>query len=214
MGFLHSGPFGSLNGRTGNNVGRWTKGKNVFSIRPHKSSKKATQAQLDVRAKFTLMAEFLSFMAPLIDVGFSAYDATMSPMNAAIGYNIQKAIIGVSPNYAIDYPRVIFSRGTKVNVPIDPLVTSTTPANIDIVWDPTFTLGTAALADDLANFLVYDPETQEYVVLNNAALRSEGSFALQVPAHFAGDLVHCYMSFVSKKGKVSKSIYLGNLNVL
>jgi hypothetical protein len=214
MGFLHSGPFGSLNGRTGNNVGRWTKGKNVFAIRPHKSSKPATPAQVDVRTKFSLITSFLSYLAPLIDVGFAEYDSKMSPMNAAVGYNVQRAIVGISPDFEIDYSKIVYSRGTRVASPTNATVLSTIPNSIGFSWNGVIVRGEFGSLTDTANFVVYNPEKGDYVILDNAVDRSAGLYVLQTPAHFAGDLVHCYMSFDSLDKKASKSIWVGSLNVL
>jgi len=211
MGFLHSGPYGSLNGRTGNNVGRWTKGKNVFSIRPHKSSKKATQAQLNVRTKFTLMAEFLVNATTLIDMGFKAYDADMSPMNAAIGYNIQNAVTGVAPNFTVDYSKIAFSKGNRVAKPSRDGIASITAGYVDFTWEGISVGNKASKLTDKANFIVYNPTTNELVVLEEVVERSEAEFSLQVPSHFSGDLVHCYMNFVSVEKRVSNTAYIGQI---
>jgi len=32
-------------------------------------------------------------------------------MNAAVDYNLERAVTGVSPNYVLDYPKVLFSKG-------------------------------------------------------------------------------------------------------
>jgi hypothetical protein len=214
MGFLHSGPFGSLNGRTGNNVGRWSKGKNVFSIRPHKSSKKATQAQLNVRAKFTLMAEFLANATTLIELGFKAYESEMSPMNAAVGFNIKNAVTGIAPNFAVDYSKIIFSRGKQVAEPSNGGIASITAGYVDFTWDATTIGNRKSKITDKANFMVYNPTTDEFVILEEVVERSEAEFALQVPSHFSGDLVHCYMNFISLEKRVSDTTYLGALTLI
>jgi hypothetical protein len=96
-------------GRTGNNVGRVVKDKNTFSMRPAKSSVDPTQLQIDQRFKFGLIATWLRRLAGVIDVGFKDYDAEMSPRNAAISYNLLNAVTGVSPNFSIDYEKVVYT---------------------------------------------------------------------------------------------------------
>jgi hypothetical protein len=208
MGFLKGGPFYHLQGRTGNNVGRVVKGKNVFSMRPAKSSKPATVLQLDQRFKFGLMATWLRRLAGVIYVGFKDYDAEMSPRNAAIGYNLQNAVTGVSPNYTIDYTKVVYSRGI-LDLPDNPLVAVAAGAKINYTWAAP--LGdTNALGTDKVTFVVYNEARDKFVTLKGGAIRSALAYSLQLPLDFSGEEVQVYMSFVSADGKlVSDSIYMG-----
>ncbi|MDR6783350.1 hypothetical protein ABIE26_000162 [Pedobacter africanus] len=108
MGKLFAGPFCDLTGKTGNNVGRWVKGKNIFAIKPHKSSVPPTQPMLDQRFKFGLMNGWLNRISKLVKPGFADYDVAMSAVNACVGYNLKRAITGVSPNFTIDYSKVLY----------------------------------------------------------------------------------------------------------
>jgi hypothetical protein len=84
MGKLPAGPFGPLIGLTGNNVGKKIGNKNIFTIKPHPSSKDSSAAQLHGQSKFAVLSAFLSNLAALIDRGFGAQLKDMTPMNAAI----------------------------------------------------------------------------------------------------------------------------------
>jgi hypothetical protein len=213
MGFLKGGPFYHLVGRTGNNVGRVVKGKNVFAMRPAKSSVDPTQLQIDQRFKFGLIATWLRRLAGVIDVGFKDYDAEMSPRNAAISYNLLNAVTGVSPNYTIDYEKVVYSRGL-LDLPNDPLVAVAAGAKINYTWAAPVG-DTNALGTDKVTFMVYNAVRDKFVTLKGIALRSALAYSLQLPLDFSGEDVEIYLSFVSADGKlVSDSLYMGNLTVL
>jgi len=213
MGFLTGGPFYHMVGRTGNNVGRVVKGKNVIAMRPSPSSKPATQAMLDQRFKFGLITSWLRRLGAVIDVGFKDYDAEMSSRNAAISYNLLNAVIGVSPNFTIDYEKVVYSRG-KLDVANNPLVAVTTAAKLDYSWAAP-TGDTNALGTDKVTFVVYNEAKNKFVTLKGVVQRSALAYVLQLPPDWSGDEVQTYISFVSADGKlVSDSVYLAPVTVL
>ncbi len=213
FGFLSGGPYYHLVGRTGNNVGRVVNGKNTFSMRPHPSSKPPTAAQLDVRLHFALINSFCSWIAPLIEVGFQDHKQDESANNAAVSYNLLNAVTGVSPNFVVDYPKFLYSRG-KLSTPTTPEIATTTAAQVDFTWS-------AALMNDIgedtdrATIMVYNPAQDVFITKVSAAARSAMNYTLILPAGFSGEMVHCYMSFVAVGGKtVSKSVYVGSALVI
>jgi hypothetical protein len=213
MGIQPQGAFGGFKNKTGPLVGRRLKGQNVITAIPHKSTKPATQKQLDQRKKFGLITAHLSWIPGLIAVGFQDENDPRSPMNKAVQYNLPHAITGVSPDFTIDHSKVMFSQG-KCSLPADLVVEALAGAEVDYAWgfsgvdiktEPT----------DLCNLMVYNVEKDKFVVLERAAERSELGVLLQLPANFVGDTVHCYISFVSVTGDVvSNSSYVGQLVVM
>lgn len=213
MGFLKGGPYYHLVGRTGNNVGRVVKGKNVFAMRPSASSKPATQALLDQRFKFGLITSWLRRLGAVIDVGFKDYDSEMSPRNAAVSWNLQNAVTGVSPNFTIDYAKVEYSRG-KLDVANNPQVAITAAAKLDYSWAAP-TGDSNALGTDKVTFVVYNESKDKFVTLKGAVQRSALAYVLQLPPDWSGDEVQAYISFVNANGKlVSDSVYIGPFVVL
>ncbi|ACU05067.1 DUF6266 family protein [Pedobacter heparinus] len=213
MGFLSGGPYYDMIGRTGNNVGRRVKGKNVFSMRPSKSNKAPTVAQVNQRLRFELVASWLRRLGSVIDIGFKEYDAQMSARNAAFSYNVLHAITGVTPNYTIDYAKVMFSKG-PLDLPNDPQINVATAAKLDYSWAAT-TGDSNGLATDKFSFVVFNPSKNKFVTLKGGAVRSALAYSLQLPGDFSGDTVEAYFSIVSADGKmVSDSVYIGPFIVL
>ena len=213
FGFLSGGPYYHLVGRTGNNVGRVRGGKNVFSMRPQPSSKPPTAAQLDVRLRFSLIVSMCSWITALIEVGFQEHNEDESAMNAAVSYNLLNAVTGVSPNFVVDYPKFMYSKG-KLSGPADHEVETTVVAQLKFNWSAELMNG---LGDDtdMATILVYNPAKDVFLPKVGAATRSALTYTLNVPASFSGDTVQCYMSFVAADGKkVSNSVFLASTEVL
>jgi len=213
MGRLMGGPYYFLVGRTGNNVGRVRNGKNTFSMRPHPSSKPPTEAQLAVRVPFGIFTAWLSWISPIIEIGFQEHDEDESAMNAAVGYNIKNAITGVYPMQAIDYPNVLLSRG-KVSGPSSPVMATTVDAQLDISWSDVIESTIGSLTD-MATFVVYNPSREAFAVRASVVARSVESYDILLPSAWSTENVHVYMIFVAVGGKaVSNSAYLGAIVVM
>ena len=213
MGRLTGGPYYDLIGRTGNNVGRRVGGKNLFYMRPHKSNRPPSPAQLAVLERMGMMSSWLSWVSPMIDVGFQVHDQNESAMNAAVSYNIKNAITGVAPMQTINYPKVLFSRG-RISPPANAEVATVEVARLDISWTDGCENGIGALTDK-ANIIVYNPVKDYFAVVADAAPRSAMSYDMLLPGSFSQDNVHMYMHFVSADGKsVGNTYYLGATIVL
>ena len=214
MGKLFAGPFCDLTGKTGNNVGRWVKGKNIFAIKPHKSSKAPTQLMLDQRFKFGIMNEWVSRISHLVKPGFENYDVGMSPVNACVSYNLKRAITGASPNFSIDFSKLLYSRGklpeaNELEVIID------TPATVKYKWYANITGSQDGKPTDKATFLVYNPTKDKFVSLSGVIARSALQYSLAVLPTWAGDTVHVWMSLASADGElVSNSTHVGSFLLL
>ena len=212
MGIQDKGAFGGFRNKTGPLVGHILNGQNVITSMPAKSSKPPTRKQLDQRKKFGLVTSFLSWISGLVDAGFQEREQRQSPMNKAVQYNLLNAVTGVSPDFTIDLARLKFSVG-KCPLPFNTSAESMAGAKINFIWGNSYQ-SKYGKDTDLVNLMVYNAEKDQFVILENAAGRSELGFTLQLPADFVGDTVHCYMSFVSLTGHVaSNSEYLGELIV-
>jgi len=213
MGFLTGGPYYHLVGRTGNNVGRVKNGKNTFAMRPHKSNKPATQLQLDQRLQFGLFTSWVAELGLFVDIGFKDYDADMSPRNACMSYNFkQNVITGVSPNYSIDFGKVVLSRGKLVGVEL-PDVATGAGISVEFSWsaDPGFS---NAKATDKMYFAVYDPTADRFALVMGAVTRAALGYTMLLPAEFSGHMVRAWVMVVSADGKlVSNSVHLGPVPV-
>jgi hypothetical protein len=209
MAFLLGGPYYHMQGRAGNNVGRVVKGKNVFGMRPAKSNRPPSAAQLNVQMQLGLIAGWMSEMSTFIKIGFEDYDSEMSPWNAAVKYNLAHSITGVSPNYTIDYPKVLFSRG-KLAKGKNVVMATTEDAQLDFSWSaavPSMQMGSGT---DQVVFVVYNPAKQEWDVSSGAAVRSALSYDMLLPVDWSGDNVHVWNSLLSADHKeVSTTVYLG-----
>jgi hypothetical protein len=198
--------WGSNGGYQGKNG--WVKGQNIIGPLPHPTQTPPTTAQLNQRARFGLVTSWLRMTKGIIRSGFNVHKETISPWSTAVAYNLDNAVTGVAPNYVMDYPKVLFCKG-QLSTPPDYSVGSGSGAVIEFEWDKTFNQGFGADTDQ-ATFITYNPTKGAFVFMTGAATRVAETYNMQMPLSFAGDTVHCWMSFLSADGKVSSnSVYIG-----
>ncbi|WP_285008558.1 DUF6266 family protein [Pedobacter faecalis] len=214
MGFLLGGPYYHLKGRTGNNVGRIVRGKNVFSMRPHRAERAFSEAELSVHMKLGLVTGWLSDVSSFLKLGFEREDKKMTAWNAAVKFNLDNAITGVYPNFTIDYPKVLFSKGKRA--PLSDLAVATTEeAQLDFSWTATIDVLQPGAPDDEVVIIIYNPLKQKFVISPAGILRSALSYDMALPPAFSGDNVEVYASVLSADEKeVSTSVYLGSVEVM
>lgn len=112
--------------KLGSAIGHYVDGQNVLTALPHPSNKPPTLKQLHQQGRFGLMTRVLSYIGDLIRIGFAtAKKRNQSAMNAAVAYNLANAVTGVYPDFEIDYPELLFSKG-RLDVGVDAAVVAVT----------------------------------------------------------------------------------------
>ncbi|HKG08328.1 MAG TPA: DUF6266 family protein [Pedobacter sp.] len=208
MGLYKKGILGHFRGKIGTVVGAVINGIRYMRSLPDFGEDNPTEAQLNSRAKMSLIGKWLKYWKAQIRIGYQSFTNGTSPFSAAMGYHLRYAVTGVGPLYTIDYAKVKISVGEldKIN---SPEVAITTDGQIDIAWAANGSMFSGK-PTDLVTFMVYNPEKAEFVYAKGAVARSILSYDLMVPAMFSGDTVYLWMSVVSADGKlVSESQYLG-----
>ncbi|SMC88897.1 DUF6266 family protein [Pedobacter africanus] len=214
MGIQHLGAFGGFVNKTGALVGHRTGGQNVITAIPHPSNKPPTTAQLNQRAKFRLLGSFLRRMTVLIRVGFEESRLQkQSAFSAAFKENYYNAITGVAPNFTINYPMLVYSKGI-LSGPYTASALAVAGSKIEVTWTAQIATGVGEATDKIT-VVAYNPAKKQFAMLAGAALRSALTFNLQVPPDWAGDGCHVWASMVSTDGKkASDSQYLGLHTIL
>jgi len=202
--------FGNISGKVGDVVYSSWKGIPYVRKRPLRISNPRTAGQLEQRAKFAAIIKFLKPLTPFIRVGFKSKNAKMSAHNSALSYNLANAIMGAYPDYAIDYSKVLISRG-NIRAALSPSIRLISNCEIEFSWvyNPR---DYNAYSDDKAVLVVYNYTKHEVITAMDGNSRINGSQAITLPPSFAGDSVHCYIAFQNYNQKViSNSLYVGCL---
>lgn len=212
MGTIKQGILGGFSGKVGNVVGATWKGINYMRALASKVSNPKTDLQLEQRQKFAAAVKFLQPLTQFLKIGFKNYAVKMTAMNNAMAYILRNAIQGTYPNYTIDYTNVLLSRGNLAPA-MNQSVTSTVAGTILFAWDDNSD-ETGASALDKSLLVVYDVEKNQAVYFTELGTRADKTQPVTVPNSFSGDLVHCYIGFITADGKtLSNSKYAGAVTV-
>lgn len=197
-------------GRTGNTVVYLLNGK-LVKREIGVITRKPTDLQLGGRMITGIIAEFMSRVKEFINVGFKpeAKIAGKSEYNIASSYNRLNAISGSYPDCAIDYSKVLLSKGSK------PLTQNVSVKKIEeglqFTWDPAVSDSGRRWTDQVM-MMAYIPEMKEAVFIINGARRTAGMDILILPKFNETVTVETYISFIAANHKsVSDSIYTGQV---
>lgn len=212
MGKINQGILGGVSGQVGNVIGGTWKGIDYLRIKPSSVANPRTEGQVDQRSKFSTVLRFLQPMTDFLRVGFKLYANKMTQFNAAMSYNLNNAITGAYPNFAIDYANSLVTRGNLTGA-ANGAASSPSAGDVQITWDDNSGSG-SALATDKALILLFNPTRGESVFTTAGPVRTAGTETISVPSEYTGEDVEVFLGFISEDGsKVANSSYLGSVTV-
>ncbi|WP_316793026.1 DUF6266 family protein [Pedobacter frigoris] len=212
MARYNNGINGPVSGKVGSVIASSWRGINYLKSVQDGKKKQSSPAQIHQQRIFALVSGWLRPLKALIAIGYQVVKEKKTPMNAAISFVMKHAVSGSGDDMVIDFANVVFSRGELLISVIKEIV-SLVDAVLYIKWEDV--LGSAYCKDDdQANFVVYNPDKEKFVMFENVAVRSAKEVNLQLPANFLGDTLHCYMHYVNAQGNMlSTGQYLGQIVV-
>lgn len=211
MGTIKQGILGGFSGKVGSVIGGVWKGISYMRGIALSIANPKTDKQLAQRQKFAVTMRFLQPLSEFLKTGFKQYAVKMTGINAAMLYNIENALTGTYPNIAIDYPNALVSRGNLPSA-LNAVASSTVAGTVKFDWEDNSGEIGAASADKTL-LVIYNPSQNQAVTVNQLAERADGTQTVTVPDSFSGDLVQCYMAFISADGVVSNSAFAGAVTV-
>ena len=212
MGTIKQGILGGFSGKVGSVIGGIWKGISYMRGIALSHANPQTDAQLAQRQKWSVTMHFLQPLSEFLKTGFKKYAVKMTGINAAMSYNIRNALTGTYPNIAIDYPNALVARGNLAGV-LNQVAASTVAGTVHFTWeDNSGEIG--ANATDKTLLVVYNPTQHQAVTVSELAERADGTQTVTVPDSFSGDLVECYIAFITVDGQiVSNSAFAGAVTV-
>lgn len=211
MASIKQGILGGFSGKVGTVIGsNWMGISYMRAISPNVKDARSPK-QLAQREKFALANAFLRPIRSFVNVGFRMYAVQQTAMNAAMSYTLRNAVKGSSPDFSIDYSKVLVSKGS-LELPQN-IHLLNNEGEIGISWNDNSGLANA-LDTDFAMPLAYNANKMTAVYDMVSSCRGDEGVSLSYPSDWVGDTVHIYLGFISENGAlVSDSAYLGELKV-
>ena len=181
----------TLIGRTRQSVGGTTfstwKGLNILKSKPISVANPKTVPQETQRAKMTLVVGLYRLLASLVVIGFRGLAVGKSEYNAFTSYNLKNAVSGTAPEFVFLEPQNFsIARGTMGTTEIDDINASAGDTTYDLQWDQN-AAPVGSSPNDVAHAALYWPLQDTWVAAPNAAVRSDGSLTITLPAPAVGE---------------------------
>lgn len=212
MAKLPKGIFGPISGKIGPVVGVVWNGVAYVRGAPRKKKKKKngkSLAQMSNEAKFKFMNQRLVPFHPYITVGFQNVPIGKTALGTAFSINYKEAVIGVYPDFGIDYSKIRLSSGDLPGFS-QPVITLIESDTIELTWQKDASPGAAF--DDQLLLVLYNPELELIDGFIGGIKRGARNCRFQFdPAMIAQPLqVYVGMTSLDRK-KISNSQYLGRI---
>jgi hypothetical protein len=210
MGKLNAGILGGFIGKVGTVVGGKWKGIEYMRFKGPSKKKNNAPRQIEQQAKFALATDMVSNMSDLFKITYKSYEQQMTARNKAVSGIVNDAITGTYPDFAIDFSKVLISKG-KLNTELSPSLAVS--AGI-LTWQWTFNgRQTGANGKDRSIVVAYCPFFKHCLYVVYGPERESNTATLDV-VPFMGKTIHTWLSFITEDGsKVSDSTYTGELVV-
>lgn len=207
MARFKSTTFGSISGRHGTAVASTMKdGTGILRVYnpPTNPNTPAQQAQ---RSKFGFVNSELS---PLRDIFKNTFRSNRG-MNIAVSHVLKNAVIGVAPDYEVDYTQLMFASGS-IQFPDQISAEVTTGNSVSLTWDTT--LRKEDEFPDFINLVFMNQDSKFTILRENVALRSSGTATHTLPEIWEGKQVYCWAYFSTPESKLtSVSRYIALLQL-
>lgn len=210
MGVIRRGANGGFKGKAGSVIGSSWKSIDYIKGLYKKRTKPATEEQLMQQAKFKLLMRFLMPLKVFLRIGYGERKTdTHTPMNVAFQDNINRAITGDYPDYALDYSLVRISEGYSSGGTES---VSASAGEMTVTWDAVLNTMYGQKDDDLVYIVLYHPAIDQFLTTPTPPQRADGTVTITLPTQFQTGEGHVWLFTADRKGRnVSRSGYLGEV---
>ncbi|SFU41764.1 hypothetical protein SAMN05216480_1039 [Pustulibacterium marinum] len=213
MATYYKGILGGFSGKVGPVVGARWRGKDVMRSAPTPTDKPATESQIEQRAKFKCVAQFLMPLRAVISLYFGEPYQDKSRYNLATSYHITEAVNVVDNEGVMNYTKVLISKGDIPGMQ-GPTLTAAANQELQLTWIDNSNQPMAAGTDDLL-VVCYAPAQNWYEIFTPTDNREDAGATLTLPTYFQGIEVEVWGTFVNAAvSTAATSTYLGTATVL
>jgi hypothetical protein len=200
--------FGLISGRHGSAIAAVMKKDrtNVLKVFNAPSNPKSDK-QVAQRTKFSFVIIAMACLRDLFKVTFLGKGGANHGISLAFRY----AVTGTSPDYSIDYSKLVLSEGS-IYVATTTSAVKTTGTSIKLDWSTT-KMKSALPTDNVSLVFLHD-EYQQAILNQNCAQRSIGTMTVDLPAEWANGEIHCWIYFSLEDGsRDSASKYIAKVQL-
>jgi hypothetical protein len=213
MATITNGILGPFTGTAGPVSGYFRNGKNFMRSRRRKSFSPMTPKRLAQQQKIKVCNQFTHPFSgrKFFNKTFPAYGHSGTGFNRATSATMNLAIVGTYPDTAIDYAKVLISKG-PLPAAVNASAIASTDKNILFRWEDNTGTGTAK-ANDKVILVAYFPALKTVFFTIGAAMRKDGE-ALLKTANEHREIAETWIGFLSNDEEdAGDSLYCGRVDL-
>ena len=209
MAKIKNGILGPLSGKIGPVIGgTWKTIAYIRAVSKTENKRPRTERQIATQEKMRFINNFLVPFHRYINIGLKNEAASRTEISVAFTLNYHEAILGIHPDFSVDYSKFIFSKG------ILPMVTNMVATLVDdtiqFTWESTDYL--KSRFDDQLMIVVYCSELKKADGFIGGVKRSTGKCMFELNERFRGKAVEVFASITSwDRRRIANNVYLGRL---
>ena len=204
---------GRSSGKFANAIFQTLLGKNILRSKPLEVYNPRTPGQVSQRSKFSLVVQFLRSFLPIIRIGYKLRAIGQNAFNASVSYNIQHAVLGTSPDFTIDYEKVVIAQGPLAGLSSASIDENLSDA-ISVSIQENVPSDSPRLAD-LAYGLFYNATKNQVLTDMGTKTRVDWGVSVAPEIWEAGDVVYAWVFYTSPDGiSISDSFYAGTTTLV
>ncbi len=201
----------NINGRIGNIVIRNYRNGVVAAVRPRKSGKAPSEAQLAQRERFKAANGIAAALGAALNASVHPLPQEMlGARNVFVKKNFRHVTVSDDGVVEVDYSKLQLSGGPLPS-PAFQTPTYADDLTVTVAYSPASDVPGSSESDEV--FIVVLQPDMNQAVLSAAGLRKTGSLSVKVPAVWSGTEVHVYGFAVGRAKKNweqrSCTVYLG-----
>ena len=213
MATITNGILGPFSGIVGTVSGYSRNGKNFMRSRRRKTSSRMTPRRLAQQQKIKVCNEFTRPFSgrKFFTKTFPAYGHSGTGFNRATSAIMNLAIVGTYPDTAVDYAKVLISKG-PLPAAVNASAVADTDKNILFRWEDNTGTGTAK-PNDKVILVAYFTDVKKAVFTIGAAMRKDGEALLETTLD-RGKIAETWMGFLSNDEEdAGDSVYCGRADL-
>jgi len=213
MATITNGILGPFSGIVGPVSGYSRNGKYFMRSRRRKTSSPMTPKRLAQQQKIKVCNEFTGAFSGkgFFTKTFPAYGHTGTGFNRATSAIMNLAIVGTYPDTAIDYSKVLISKG-PLPAAVNASAIASTDKNVLFRWEDNTGTGTAKTNDKVV-VVAYFPALKQSFFTIGAATREDGKALLKIK-NMRNETAETWIGFLSNDEEdAGDSVYCGRVDL-
>ena len=208
MAVFKSTTFGKISGRYGEALATKLKATGKNYIRPaSEPSNPRTPKQVEHRGKFGYINHAMRSFYPVFKVTFGGNPG----IRFGINFAFKNAIIGLHPDYSLDYPKLMFTNGALYQTN---QVSAAKALGSFVKFDWDYTKMAGNNPDDQANIICYNKDVDQAILDLAVVDREAATFSVELPKIWVGGTVYCWIYFTTQDGTMnSASQYISEVQL-